>query len=1449
MKKLFTLILVMLAIVGLTCAQEVIYSVGCSTHSSGKQCAVLYRNNMKLYEIVPPLGDYDFESSSVVVGDGNVYWTMNSTYSATGYYNYGDVYKNGTVYLSNPGGQSIHLFDLAYGDGHVYAAGTALYNGNTRAVIFRDNNTTPYLALGSDGHLSRACCIVYADGDLYSAGYESTGSGGYDAVIWKNSEQLYNFGTHSDIKDIAYLDGNVYAVVNINYTTSFSTKVYRNNEELYTLSTGGNGGVEGMSICIDAGNIYVTGHVYGNVHAWKNNQQLYNITEYNESNSLASIANHKGLFHAGYADGMAYVWKNTVSIFPFVNCIRFNDLYVEVLCEDDGIRTLPFTDGFENNNTEWSCWTKIDVDHNGGSDASYWDRSTAANTSGGYHARHVDGVDQEDWLITPRLFLQPGRDNTTLTFNSREWLSYTSYAGVWVSTGSDVNNLNAYTEVWAQNHGSASWSTITIDLSAYQGQAIYIAFKCVGPGNSVLVWDIDDVSVTESWTPCGANATVPFSVAFENGLNSCWYVIDDDHSGDNKCWQYDSSSQCMVHPWGPSGVFQKGMLFTPKINLPSGNDYVLKFYAKSQSSGANMSNKVRIAVDESGSPDPSHYSTVLWTDQQFLGVWDEVEIPLSAYAGHVVTLCFDYEGTYAHKWYVDDVRIEEEIAQYTITANANNNAWGTVTGGGSYNNGVTCTLTATPASGYQFQSWKKNGTVVSTNASYTFTVTENATYTAYFGEIPINYYTITTGVNPAGAGSVTGGGTYQEGSSVTLTASANAGYSFSQWHDGNTENPRTIMVTGNATYTANFTQDNYTVSVYASPTNGGTVTGGGTFHYGETATLTATPANGYEFAGWSDANTDNPRIVTVTGDANYTAIFNEVGTTYFTVTTGVTPDGAGTVTGGGTYEEGSSIVLTAAANPGYLFSQWSDGVTTNSRTVTVNGNLTFIAEFDQITYTIQVVASPSTGGSVTGGGTYVYGDVATLYATPYSGYDFVGWSDGSNENPHQVTVTGNATYTATFSQAGATYYTVSAYVSPAVAGTVTGAGTYEEGSAVTLTATPNTGYVFREWNDGVTSNPRTVTVNNNMSFTAYFDTQTYTITANATPTSGGTVTGGGTYAYGATAVLTATPAANYSFMQWSDGNNQNPRVVTVTGNATYTALFLTSGGQTYTLTVTSDNLLLGSVYGSGTYPAGSVVEISAYPAPYATFVQWNDGNTENPRPIIIDGDKSFVAHFGAIQQYTIEVVSANEEMGSAYGGGTYNEGEEIGILAMANNGYHFTRWNDGVTQYHRMVTVTGNATYTAYFEADAVVTTYNLTLICNTDEGTVSGGGVYVEGATATIQAFPKEGFDFDRWNDGNGDNPRTLTMTSDLTMVAFFKSTGVDELDQTALSVYPNPANEIIRIEGLEGECEVRIYNALGDLVKVVTATADNEIGVKDLPVGLYLIRCGRQVLRFVKQ
>lgn len=185
---------------------------------------------------------------------------------------------------------------------------------------------------------------------------------------------------------------------------------------------------------------------------------------------------------------------------------------------------------------------------------------------------------------------------------------------------------------------------------------------------------------------------------------------------------------------------------------------------------------------------------------------------------------------------------------------------------------ATVTLEATAQTGYKFVGWYEGSTSKSTNTTYTYTA-ENATKTIT-AKFEANTYTITTESN--GNGTVTGGGSGKYNTTKTLTAKPNTGYHFEKWHDSNTENPRTVTITANATYTATFAINTYNVSVSANNEEWGTVSGAGTYAYGTIDTLTATPNDGYKFVKWNDENTDNPRTIKVTSAGEYTAIFEKL---------------------------------------------------------------------------------------------------------------------------------------------------------------------------------------------------------------------------------------------------------------------------------------------------------------------------------------------------------------------------------------------------------------------------------------------------------------------------------------------------------------------------------------------------------------------------------------------
>lgn len=130
-------------------------------------------------------------------------------------------------------------------------------------------------------------------------------------------------------------------------------------------------------------------------------------------------------------------------------------------------------------------------------------------------------------------------------------------------------------------------------------------------------------------------------------------------------------------------------------------------------------------------------------------------------------------------------------------------------------------------------------------------------------------YQITLSANPAAGGTVSGGGSYLSGDSVTISAVPAAGYRFLRWEDGgsvvSSSARYTFTATKNRTVVAFFEQvKTYTVTVQASPADGGTVSGGGTFVEGTNVTVTATPASWYEFKGWTDG------AETASGNASYT---------------------------------------------------------------------------------------------------------------------------------------------------------------------------------------------------------------------------------------------------------------------------------------------------------------------------------------------------------------------------------------------------------------------------------------------------------------------------------------------------------------------------------------------------------------------------------------------------
>ncbi len=304
---------------------------------------------------------------------------------------------------------------------------------------------------------------------------------------------------------------------------------------------------------------------------------------------------------------------------------------------------------------------------------------------------------------------------------------------------------------------------------------------------------------------------------------------------------------------------------------------------------------------------------------------------------------------------------------YTLLVSIEPSGAGTVSlnpSGGVYTAGTEVQLRALPNSGYQFDGW--SGSLTGTQNPATIIMNSNKIVTANFSQIQQQTYTLTTSVNPAGAGIISlnpSGGTYTAGTQVTLTAVANSGYVFSSWSGDltGTTNPATITMNSNKSVTANFNQQQqttYTLTVTVSPTGAGAVSlnpAGGTYAAGTQVTLTATANTGYTFSSWSGdlTGTTNPATITMDSNKSVTANFNQQQQTTYTLTTSVNPAGAGIISlnpSGGTYTAGTVVVLTAQANSGYQFLNWTGDVTgtSNPTTVTMNANKSVTANFEQI---------------------------------------------------------------------------------------------------------------------------------------------------------------------------------------------------------------------------------------------------------------------------------------------------------------------------------------------------------------------------------------------------------------------------------------------------------------------------------------------------------------------
>jgi CSLREA domain-containing protein/uncharacterized repeat protein (TIGR02543 family) len=252
-------------------------------------------------------------------------------------------------------------------------------------------------------------------------------------------------------------------------------------------------------------------------------------------------------------------------------------------------------------------------------------------------------------------------------------------------------------------------------------------------------------------------------------------------------------------------------------------------------------------------------------------------------------------------------------------------------------------------------------------------------------------------------------------------------------------------------------------------------------------------------------------FVDVTTDANGNASLSyshgaSIPAGYFMDGGGATTDPQPNCNGGTQYWEGTVVQLTATANTGYAFFNWSGDAsgTDNPVSVTMDADKSVTANFSDVCYTLTTAASPPEGGGVSAdpppncnnGTQYTPGTVVDLTATPNSGYTFNSWTRDVTDtaNPVSVTMDGDKTVTANFDLI---CFTLMLSVEPVFGGSVSASpppdcnnGTqYTQGAMVALTAAANTGYAFNSWAGDITdtANPASVTMDADKQVAASLD--------------------------------------------------------------------------------------------------------------------------------------------------------------------------------------------------------------------------------------------------------------------------------------------------------------------------------------------------------------------------
>lgn len=572
-------------------------------------------------------------------------------------------------------------------------------------------------------------------------------------------------------------------------------------------------------------------------------------------------------------------------------------------------------------------------------------------------------------------------------------------------------------------------------------------------------------------------------------------------------------------------------------------------------------------------------------------------------------------------------------------------------------------------------------------------------------------------------------------------------------------------------------------------TDGGAVSGGGTYDFNATAVAAAVPITGYSFTGWyrDGVKISDAANYTFTITANTTLEARFTPNKYSIVVNTTT---GGEVSGAGSFDYNSKATVVATAQTGYNFLGWyeSDKLVSDSPTysftVTANRNLTAKFAADKHSITTNATA----GGTVSGAGNYDYNSNISVKATPNTGYDFTGWYENggkvSDSQSYNFVVKGNRVLEARFA-----INRFNVIVNAQTGGAASGSGAYDYNTNCTVRATVGSNYTFAGWYEGTTkvssSAEYTFKVLKETVLEARFTVNKYTITLSGT---NGTQSGGGSYDYNTNATVRATPNANYTFTGWYEGNSQvstsNPYIFKVEKDRILEARYQLNK---FTVTVQADNG--GSATGGGQFDYGTNTQLKATPNTGYSFAGWYEGSTkisgDNPYTLTVVKDRNITAKFN-INTYNLLLTAGTG--GSVSGAGTFSHNTTVTAVATPQAGYTFEGWYNGNTKVssssNYAFTILVNTSLTAKFTQNSYIIA-----VIREGNGSVTGGGTYNHGTNATLTATPSTGYSFNGWYEDNvrvlSSSSYTFSVNKPRTIIARFEEIIYTVTTQTNINTY----------------------------------------------------------------